>query len=55
MTGSARIGGGIVGLVFLALGLLKLLQGGHWVVWMVLGVLFGGVSAASALVKGRAR
>jgi hypothetical protein len=35
----------IIGLIFLALGLFKLLQGDDWVVWIILGVLFGGLGA----------
>ncbi len=34
----------VVGIIFLALGLFKLFTGGAWVVWMILGVLFGGLS-----------
>ena len=35
-----------VGIIFLLLGLFKLLTGGAWVVWIILGVLFGGLSTA---------
>ena len=38
-----KIGGSFIGLMFLALGVLKLVQGKDWVVWIILGVLFGGL------------
>ncbi len=47
-----QFGGSFIGLLFLAVGLLKLLQGNDWVVWMILGVLFGGLSAFSGQKKG---
>ena len=34
----------LVGVIFLLLGIFKLLTGGAWVVWIILGVLFGGLS-----------
>ena len=36
-----------IGVMFLALGVFKFLQGDDWVVWMIIGVLFGGLSAFS--------
>ncbi len=39
----------VVGIIFLALGLFKFLTGGAWVVWIILGVLFGGLSTARRL------
>ncbi|WP_347303735.1 hypothetical protein V5740_03695 [Croceibacterium sp. TMG7-5b_MA50] len=42
----------IVGIVLLTLALLKFVQGGDWVVWLILGVLFGGLGVFSR--KGRA-
>ena len=33
----------ILGIIFLALAVLKLVQGENWVVWAILGVLFGGL------------
>lgn len=33
----------VIGIMFFAVGLLKLVQGGNWVVWMILGALFGGL------------
>lgn len=37
----------ILGAIFLALGVLKLVQGDRWVVWIVLGILFGGLGLFS--------
>ena len=34
-----------IGVLFLAVGLFKFLTGGGWIVWLILGVLFGGFSA----------
>lgn len=42
MSKSARAGIPFVGIVFLLLAGLKLMQGDDWVVWAILGVLFGG-------------
>ena len=33
----------VVGAIFLALALFKFLDGGNWIVWLLLGVLFGGL------------
>jgi len=33
----------IIGAIFLALGLFKFAQGESWVVWIILGILFGGL------------
>lgn len=35
----------LIGVIFLALGVFKLLQGAPWVVWIILGILFGGLGA----------
>ncbi|WP_324807623.1 hypothetical protein SH584_00215 [Sphingomonas sp. LY29] len=37
----------LVGAIFLALGVYKLLTGGDWVVWIILGALLGGLGALS--------
>lgn len=37
----------LIGVIFLALGVFKLFQGDDWVVWMILGILFGGLGAIS--------
>lgn len=42
----------ILGIIFLALGLLKLVQGESWVVWIILGVLFGGLGIFRRKAKG---
>ena len=35
----------LIGVVFLALGLLKFLRGDDWVAWALLGLVFGGLAA----------
>ena len=47
-----QFGSGLIGLLFLGLGLYKFAKGDDWVVWIILGVLFGGVTAAKMLMKG---
>jgi hypothetical protein len=37
----------LIGVIFLALGVFKLLQGEDWVVWIIIGILFGGLGAFS--------
>jgi hypothetical protein len=37
----------LTGAIFLALGVFKFLQGGNWVVWIIVGILFGGLGAVS--------
>ena len=37
----------LIGVIFLALGVFKLLEGDNWVVWIILGFLFGGLGAFS--------
>ena len=37
----------LIGVVFLALGVFKLVQGDNWVVWIIIGILFGGLGAVS--------
>ena len=37
----------LIGVVFIVLGAFKLLQGDDWVVWIIIGVLFGGLGAFS--------
>ena len=43
----------IVGLIFFALGLYKLVMGGSWVVWFILAFLFGAFSALGVMRKRR--
>lgn len=33
----------VIGIIFLLLALFKFLQGDNWVVWLILGILFGGL------------
>jgi hypothetical protein len=35
---------GVIGAIFLVVAVIQLLQGGSWVVWAILGVLFGGLT-----------
>lgn len=37
----------LLGAIFLALGVFRLVQGDSWVVWIILGVLFGGLGLFS--------
>lgn len=37
----------LIGAIFLALGVFKLVQGDSWVVWIILGILFGGLGLFS--------
>lgn len=39
----AAAGVPLIGVIFLLLAVLKFLNGGGWVVWAILGVLFGGL------------
>jgi hypothetical protein len=34
----------LLGVIFLALGVIQFLKGDDWVVWIILGVLFGGLA-----------
>lgn len=43
MAEKAKLGGSFIGILFLALGIFKFLQGDDWIVWIILGVLFGGL------------
>lgn len=43
MDTAKKAGFPLIGAIFLALAAVKLLQGDDWVVWAILGVLFGGL------------
>ncbi len=45
MNNLQKTGFPIIGVIFLALGVFKLLQGDDWVVWIIIGILFGGLGA----------
>lgn len=47
MNEAAKKGFPLIGVIFLALGIFKLVQGDSWVVWIILGILFGGLSVAN--------
>lgn len=42
-----RNGFPLIGAILLALGVFKFVQGNSWVVWIILGVLFGGLGVFS--------
>jgi hypothetical protein len=42
MPKSVKNGVPIIGVIFLLLGLFKFINGDSWVVWIILGFLFGG-------------
>jgi hypothetical protein len=37
----------LIGVIFLALGVFKFLQGDDWIVWIIIGILFGGLGVVS--------
>ena len=37
----------LIGVLFIALGIFKLIQGESWVVWFILGIVFGGLGIFS--------
>ena len=45
MAGLRKKGFPVIGVIFLALGVINFLRGDDWVVWVILGVLFGGLAA----------
>jgi hypothetical protein len=42
----------LVGIVFLLLGVFKFINGDDWVVWILLGVVFGGLGVFNKKQKG---
>lgn len=53
MANKTQAGSGIVGLIFLALAAYNFFRGEHWVVWLILGALFGGFTALGRIMDGR--
>ncbi|MEA1619494.1 hypothetical protein SOQ14_11255 [Erythrobacter sp. T5W1-R] len=53
MARKAELGGGLVGLIFLTLAAWEWISGDSWVVWAILGFLFGGFGALSRLFGGK--
>jgi hypothetical protein len=47
-----RAGFPAIGVLFLALAVVKVLQGDNWVVWAILGVFFGGLAVFRAKKQG---
>ncbi|MFM7348659.1 MAG: hypothetical protein ACKO01_04140 [Erythrobacter sp.] len=53
MANKASLSGGGIGIIFFALAAFNFFRGEGWVVWAILGVLFGGLSAFSSRGWGR--
>jgi hypothetical protein len=53
MANKTDLGIGIVGLMFLGLAVFEFLSGDGWVVWAILGFLFGGFGALRKLLGQR--
>jgi hypothetical protein len=53
MDRKAQAGSGIVGLIFLALATFNFVRGESWIVWLILGALFGGFTALGRIMNGR--
>lgn len=53
MPSAVRNGVPIIGLIFLVLAFFKLERGDPWVVWAILGFLFGGFGAFRKIRSGR--
>ncbi|MBB3032787.1 hypothetical protein [Alteriqipengyuania lutimaris] len=51
MDGAVKKGFPFVGICFLVLAVIKFLQGDDWVVWAILGFLFGGFGVFGARSK----
>ncbi|GAB5347472.1 hypothetical protein [Alteriqipengyuania sp. 357] len=47
MGGAAKKGFPVIGFVFLVLALVNALRGDDWVVWIALGIVFGGLGIFS--------
>lgn len=54
MDKKAQAGSGIAGLIFLALAAFNFFRGENWIVWVILGALFGGFTALGRIMDGRA-
>ena len=52
MQNAAKTGVPIIGVVFLLLAVMKFINGESWIVWAILGFLFGGFSIFSAKQPG---
>ena len=42
---------GVVGLMFFAVAVFNFFRGENWIVWVILGLLFGGVSGVQSLMN----
>jgi len=54
MDKKAQTGGGILGLIFLAVAAFNLFRGEGWIAWLIIGALCGGFTALSRLMNDRA-
>ena len=52
MAQSAKIGLPVIGIIFLLLAVFKFVSGDPWVVWAILGFLFGGFGVFSRKLSG---
>ncbi|NQX95957.1 MAG: hypothetical protein HRT64_13760 [Erythrobacter sp.] len=50
MASKTDLGLGAIGLLFLGLAVFEFLSGDDWIVWVLLGFLFGGFGAAKKLL-----
>ena len=44
---------GVVGLIFFAVAVINFFRGESWLVWVILGLLFGGASGIQSLMNRR--
>ncbi len=54
MANATKAGVPILGIIFLALAVMKFINGDSWVVWAILGFLFGGFGIFAGRSKGDA-
>ncbi len=53
MAGEPRKIVGVVGLMFFAVAVINFVRGENWLVWVILGLLFGGASGVQSLMDRR--
>ena len=53
MDSAKKHGGNIIGALFLGVGLWNFLRGENWVVWVILGVLFGGIAFITSRISSK--
>ena len=52
MANPAKAGFPLIGVIFLLLAIMKFINGGNWVVWAILGFLFGGFGVFASFRSG---